>query len=162
MCDRFQVLFHSPPGVLFTFPSRYLSAIGHQGVFRLSRWSCQIHAKFHEFRTTWEHTQKDTHIHIRDSNPLRSSIQTDSTSRMFFNFPTTRQHGNGHVPQPPNRNACRLSHDQGLASSTFARHYSRNHYCFLFLWVLRCFTSPRSLQLPYIFKQRSPDITLEI
>src|SRR5690606_8281756 len=26
---RFQVLFHSPPGVLFTFPSRYLSAIGH-------------------------------------------------------------------------------------------------------------------------------------
>jgi hypothetical protein len=24
----FQVLFHSPPGVLFTFPSRYLFAIG--------------------------------------------------------------------------------------------------------------------------------------
>jgi hypothetical protein len=27
---RFQVLFHSPPGVLFTFPSRYSSAIGRQ------------------------------------------------------------------------------------------------------------------------------------
>ena len=26
---RFQVLFHSPPGVLFTFPSQYLYAIGH-------------------------------------------------------------------------------------------------------------------------------------
>ena len=26
---RFQVLFHSPPGVLFTFPSRYCSTIGH-------------------------------------------------------------------------------------------------------------------------------------
>jgi hypothetical protein len=25
----FQVLFHSPPGVLFTFPSRYCSTIGH-------------------------------------------------------------------------------------------------------------------------------------
>ncbi len=25
---RFQVLFHSPPGVLFTFPSRYLFTIG--------------------------------------------------------------------------------------------------------------------------------------
>ena len=25
----FQVLFHSPPGVLFTFPSRYWFAIGH-------------------------------------------------------------------------------------------------------------------------------------
>ena len=47
----------------------------------------------------------------------------------------------------------------GLASSAFARHYLRNHGCFLFLWVLRCFTSPRSLQLPYVFRQRSPDIT---
>ena len=25
----FQVLFHSPPGVLFTFPSRYYFTIGH-------------------------------------------------------------------------------------------------------------------------------------
>lgn len=56
-------------------------------------------------------------------------------------------------------NACQLSHTHGLASSAFARHYSRNHCCFLFLWVLRCFTSPRSLQLPYVFRQRSPDMT---
>jgi hypothetical protein len=27
---RFQVLFHSPPGVLFTFPSRYWFTIGRQ------------------------------------------------------------------------------------------------------------------------------------
>ena len=33
----------------------------------------------------------------------------------------------------------------GLGSSAFARHYSRNHYYFLLLWVLRCFSSPRSL-----------------
>ena len=46
-----------------------------------------------------------------------------------------------------------------MASSAFARHYSRNHNCFLFLRVLRCFTSPRSLQLPYIFRQRLPDMT---
>ena len=26
---RFQVLFHSPPGVLFTFPSQYYFTIGH-------------------------------------------------------------------------------------------------------------------------------------
>ena len=26
---RFQVLFHSPPGVLFTFPSQYCFSIGH-------------------------------------------------------------------------------------------------------------------------------------
>src|SRR3954451_18207289 len=28
--DGFQVLFHSPPGVLFTFPSRYWFTIGGQ------------------------------------------------------------------------------------------------------------------------------------
>ena len=32
---EFQVLFHSPPGVLFTFPSQYFSTIGHWVVFRL-------------------------------------------------------------------------------------------------------------------------------
>ncbi len=50
---RFQVLFHSPPGVLFTIPSRYLSAIGHQGVFRLREWSLQIHTGFLGPRATW-------------------------------------------------------------------------------------------------------------
>ena len=36
---RFQVLFHSPPGVLFTFPSQYCFSIGHWVVFRLGGWS---------------------------------------------------------------------------------------------------------------------------
>src|SRR5919202_1923126 len=45
----FQVLFHSPPGVLFTFPSRYWSAIGHREVFRLNGWSRQIHTPFQEW-----------------------------------------------------------------------------------------------------------------
>ena len=39
---RFQVLFHSPPGVLFTFPSQYCFTIGHQLVFRLGGWSPRI------------------------------------------------------------------------------------------------------------------------
>ena len=30
----------------------------------------------------------------------------------------------------------------GLGYSAFARHYLRNHYCFLFLRLLRCFSSP--------------------
>ncbi len=38
--------------------------------------------------------------------------------------------------------ACRNIH--GLGSSAFARHYLRNHCYFLLLWVLRCFSSPRS------------------
>src|SRR5882672_1665139 len=60
--------------------------------------------------------------------------------------PQRRIHDN--VPQHPHRNARRLEHDTGLASSAFARHYSRNHNCFLFLRVLRCFTSPRYLPHP--------------
>ena len=36
----------------------------------------------------------------------------------------------------------------GLGFSDFARHYFRNHYCFLFLQVLRCFSSLGSLHLP--------------
>ena len=32
----------------------------------------------------------------------------------------------------------------GLGSCAFARHYLRNHFCFLFLRVLRCFSSPGS------------------
>ena len=63
------------------------------------------------------------------------------------------------APQHRTCNACQLSHTYGLACSAFAHVYLRNHYCFLFLWVLRYFTSPRSLLLPYIFRQRSPDIT---
>ena len=37
----------------------------------------------------------------------------------------------------------------GLGSSYFARHYFRNRVFFLFLWVLRCFSSPRSLPIHY-------------
>ena len=39
----------------------------------------------------------------------------------------------------------RCLNNVGLGSSAFARHYLRNHFCFLLLRVLRCFSSPRSL-----------------
>ncbi len=52
--SRFQVLFHSPSGVLFTFPSRYCSTIGRRLVFSLRRWSSLIHTGFHVPRDTWE------------------------------------------------------------------------------------------------------------
>ena len=42
----FQVLFHSPLGVLFTFPSRYCFTIGHRLVFRLGRWSSRLPTRF--------------------------------------------------------------------------------------------------------------------
>ena len=47
----------------------------------------------------------------------------------------------------------------GLGSSVFARRYLRNHIRFLFLRVLRCFTSPGIAPQPYEFRLRCPDIT---
>src|SRR6185312_11657594 len=44
---RFHVLFHSPLGVLFTFPSLYLFTIGHRIIFSLREWSLQIPSGFH-------------------------------------------------------------------------------------------------------------------
>jgi hypothetical protein len=49
---RFQVLFHSPPGVLFTFPSRYWFTIGHQVVFSLGGWAPQLPTGLHVSRGT--------------------------------------------------------------------------------------------------------------
>ena len=48
----FQVLFHSPPGVLFTFPSQYYYSISHRLVFSLTEWSPLVHTGFLVSRTT--------------------------------------------------------------------------------------------------------------
>jgi hypothetical protein len=91
-------------------------------------------------------------LRLRGYHPLRRRFPTDFNLKTgFLLCPTTAVAGRT-FPQPPQRNACRLSHDVGLASSDFARHYSRNHFCFLFLSVLRCFTSRRSLPTPYFIQ----------
>ena len=46
------------------------------------------------------------------------------------------------------RSLPQVHYKLGLGSSDFARHYFRNHCCFLFLRVLRCFSSPGSLRIP--------------
>ena len=46
----------------------------------------------------------------------------------------------------------------GLGFSAFARRYLRNHICFLFLRVLRCFTSPGVAPPPYEFRRQRSGI----
>ena len=75
---RFQVLFHSPPGVLFTFPSRYWFAIGHERVFSLTRWSSQIPAGFRVSCGTWESRQR--------ANALSSTGLSPSVVRLPRRF----------------------------------------------------------------------------
>ena len=81
--------------------------------------------------------------------PLSNGLQLHHTTSA-----TGQQPGNKHTPQPPHSNPCQVSHCIGLASSAFARHYSRNHNCFLFHPVLRCFTSRSSLHTPYFIQMQ--------
>ena len=56
----FQVLLHFTPllRVLFTFPSRYLFAIGLSVVFSLTRWCWHVHTRFLRSRATHIHCIK--------------------------------------------------------------------------------------------------------
>ena len=107
---RFQVLFHSPPGVLFTFPSQYCSTIGHQVVFRLGGWSPRLLTGFH--------VSADTMDTVRSASPFAYGILTlfDALFHTLRLNSTIPHHG----PNP-----SRIA-TVGFASSVFARHYSRN------------------------------------
>ena len=64
---------------------------------------------------------------LRDCHPLRSVFQYSSATKTSYLVA---------VLTPP------------LGSSDFARHYFRNRFYFLFLRVLRCFSSPGSPRIP--------------
>ncbi len=64
---RFQVSFTPLVGVLFTFPSRYLFAIGRQGVLRLGGWSPHVRTGFHVPRPT---QGPQTFLPVRGYHPL--------------------------------------------------------------------------------------------
>ncbi len=72
----FQFLFHSPPGVLFTFPSRYLFTIGHQVVFSLIQWSGLILTEFHVL-----HDTRDIYLMLHRSSSTRLSLSMAALSR---------------------------------------------------------------------------------
>jgi hypothetical protein len=75
-------------GVLFIFPSRYWFTIGHQGVFRLRRWSSQIHTEFHGLRATWEHAWESRRFHVRGYHPLcRRFPPPSATHAISYSLP---------------------------------------------------------------------------
>ena len=75
----FQVLFHSPPGVLFTFPSRYYSTIGHRLVFRLGGWAPRLHTKFLVLGATLVLPGYDLHFVYGTFTLFGVPFQTSST-----------------------------------------------------------------------------------
>src|SRR5215471_10752347 len=72
-------------GVLFTFPSRYLFTIGHQGVFRLRRWSSQIHTEFLGLRATWDPVRESLEFRLRGYHPLCRRFPTSSATQTICN-----------------------------------------------------------------------------
>ena len=77
---RFQVLFHSPLGVLFTFPSRYWFAIGHRRVFSLGGWSPRLRTGFHVPGPTRDAQQWGDRFRVRGSHPLRPALPCRSAT----------------------------------------------------------------------------------
>ena len=86
---RFQVLFHSPPGVLFTFPSRYCSTIGSCLVFSLGRWSSQIPAGFLVSRRTQVPTHGAASISCTGLSPSLAVLPSDVPLYTRFLTPRT-------------------------------------------------------------------------
>jgi hypothetical protein len=121
----FQGLFTPLLRVLFTFPLRYLCAIGLPVVFRLGRWCCQIQTGFLRPRPTQGSTRTCANFFY---GTFTLSGGTSQTLLIPLHVPYRG-------PTTPTGTPV------GLASSDFARHYSRNHCCFLFLSLLRCFSS---------------------
>ena len=73
-------------GALFTFPSRYLCTIGHQGVFRLRGWSPQIHTGFLGPRATWDTARKSLKFRLRGYHPLCRRFPAPSTTKAISYF----------------------------------------------------------------------------
>jgi hypothetical protein len=68
-----------------------LSTIGHQGVFRLRRWSSRIHTEFHGLRATWEHARESRRFHVRGYHPLCRWFPPSSATHAIYNSLPGRQ-----------------------------------------------------------------------
>ncbi len=82
---RFQVLFHSPLGVLFTFPSRYCFTIGRQLVFSFGQWSARIPTRFHVSRGTQELARRKSKFRLREFHPLCRTVPGPSATYLLCN-----------------------------------------------------------------------------
>ena len=84
---RFQVLFHSPFGVLFTFPSRYSYTIGHQRVFSLTGWSPRIPTQFHVLDCTQVANERSMLFAYRTITFSGRPFQAHSAKHKLCNSP---------------------------------------------------------------------------
>ena len=124
--------FHGPSWALFTFPSRYLYAIGVGSCLALEVGAPQLPAPYSRYGTqgTGDSSSTLTPTGLSPSTAPHSSGLRLRASEVL-------------PPCNPTSPASFLA-GFGLGSAGFGRPYSRHPVWFLFLRVLRCFTSPRS------------------
>jgi hypothetical protein len=90
---------------------------------------------------------------LQDCHLLWLPFPEHSATLPFCNSPEDLQIFNEAPHNPLHATPAGL-HIQGLGCSPFARRYLGNRGCFLFLRVLRCFSSPCSLPPVYEFNGR--------
>ena len=120
----FQALFHSPPGVLFTFPSQYYALSVTKEYLALGGGPPDFPQGFSCLVVLWI-PPAPYRFRIRGSHPL------------WRNFPVPSANESGHFTRSITPERTR----SGLGSFHFARRYSGNRVFFLFLALLRCFSS---------------------
>ena len=87
---------------------------------------------------------------LRGCHPLWPAFPDRSTMHKLCNFPKRLQSPPTRSRDPATATPASL-HCCGLGCSLFAHRYWGNRDCFLFLGVLRCFSSPRWLGQGYVF-----------
>ena len=122
---RFQGLFHSSVRGAFHLSLTVLVRYRSLAVFSLSGWSPIIRPGFLVSRVTQVPASR-----LPPISPTGLSPSTAGRSRP-----------SGYRQQPRQRRSYNPG-QAGLGSSAFARRYWRNHSYFLFLRVMRCFSSP--------------------
>ena len=115
--------------MLFTFPSRYWFAIGLSRVFSLAGWSRRIHAGYLVPRAT----QDAARLRIRSRKGLSPAVGPLSSGFRSESFLPRRSPTTPRRPEPP-RFGLFPGRSPLLGESLIY---------FLFLRVLRCFSSPR-------------------
>ena len=120
----FQVLFHSPPGVLFTFPSQYYALSVTKEYLALGGGPPDFPQSFSCLVVLWI-PPADYCFPIRDFHSL------------WRDFPDPSGNKSSHVM----RSITPECTHSGLGSFHFARRYFGNRVFFLFLALLRCFSS---------------------
>ena len=123
-------LFHSPPGVLFTFPSRYCFAIGRHQYLALDHGRPGFNRNSTCSGLLGFYIQEVVHFSPTGLSP--SSVRFPNTVRLNAPFLTPREVCGllRYRPATPEQQRPQSWHCPGLGSSPFAHHYLGNLFDF--------------------------------